>query len=100
MYTIYPSLLLAILLSRSVLGLPFTSTTTASPAVSQISDGQVQAAADVATPNDQQTSKDVSVTPSDLQTSSANPLPLGTLSVSIQATGEPALDMSMSGIYG
>ncbi|KAL8869468.1 MAG: hypothetical protein Q9198_007875, partial [Flavoplaca austrocitrina] len=29
----------------SVQGLPFTSTTTASPAVSQISDGQVQAAA-------------------------------------------------------
>ena len=100
MYTMYSSLLLAILLSRSVLGLPFTSTTTASPAVSQISDGQVQAAADVATPSDQQTPKDVSVTPSDLQTFSTNPLPLGTPSVSIQAIGEPALDMSMSGIYG
>lgn len=205
MFTTYPSLFLAILLSRSVLGLPFTSTTTASPAVSQISDGQVQAAAgppsthhssnsgsgsgsdspplpnqddpmggssvltvkvtnsmgsltihttavsnsiitshpdgqtlvglpttnsegyltlststlhpedspepqatfgkssaaaDVATPNDQQTSKDISVTPSDLQTSSSSPLPLGTTSVSIQTTGEPALDTSISGIYG
>ncbi|KAL9639788.1 MAG: hypothetical protein Q9204_000962 [Flavoplaca sp. TL-2023a] len=195
----YPSLFVAILLSRSILGLPFTSTTTASPAVSQISDGQVQAAAGppstdhssksgssrpplpnqddlmggssvltvkgtnsmgsltiqttavsnsiitshpdgqtlvglpttnsegyltlststfhpqdspepqatfgkssaaagVGTPNDQQTSKEVSVTPSDLQTSSASPLPFGTPSVSIQATGEPALDMSMSDI--
>ncbi|KAL9023577.1 MAG: hypothetical protein Q9180_008179, partial [Flavoplaca navasiana] len=193
----YPSLFVAILLSTSVLGLPFTSTTTASPAVSQISDGQVQAAAgplsthhssnsgsgppplpnqddptggssvltvkvtnsmgsltiqttavsnsiitshpdgqtlvglpttnsegyltlststfhpedsperqatngissgaaDVATPNDQQTSTEVSVTPSDLQTSSTNRPPLGTRSVSIQATGEPALDTSIS----
>ncbi|KAL8850823.1 MAG: hypothetical protein Q9221_004237 [Calogaya cf. arnoldii] len=42
----YSLVLIAILLLyTSVLGLPFTQTTTASPAVSQISDGQVQAAA-------------------------------------------------------
>ncbi|KAL8993373.1 MAG: hypothetical protein Q9169_006392, partial [Polycauliona sp. 2 TL-2023] len=43
--TTYHSGFLVILFSRFILGSPFVSTTTASPPVSQISDGQVQAAA-------------------------------------------------------